>query len=75
MNEISGSIPKSIGMLIDLVHLNLSFNSIGGSDDIDLINALPNLEEIYLNHNLLEGKIGQFGRSGSLRVIDMCKFT
>ena len=73
MNEISGSIPKSIGMLLDLVRLNFSFNSLEGKDDIDLIKQLPSLEELNLSNNMLEGKIGQFGGSESLRIIDFCE--
>jgi len=71
MNEISGSIPKSIAMLLDLVHLDFSYNSLEGRDDIDLMKELPSLEELRLNNNLLEGKVGQFGGSDSLRIIDL----
>ena len=59
-------------MLSELVHLDLGYNYLEGSDDIDLIKELPNLEELYLRQNNLQGKVGQFGGSDSLRIIDLC---
>ena len=60
-------------MLFDLVHLDLSYNSLTGSDDIAMLKELPLLEELHLMRNMLSGKLGQFGGSHSLRVIDLCK--
>ena len=61
-------------MLMDLTILNLSFNDLEGSDEIGVLKDLPRLEEIYLNRNKLAGNVGQFGVSGSLRIIDICEF-
>ena len=60
-------------MLQSLVNLDLSFNSLTGSHDIDLFRDLPNLEELKLAHNEMSGFLGEFGGSGSLRVVDLCK--
>ncbi len=73
MNALSGKMPTSLGMLMDLVYLDLSYNELTGSDDIPMLKALPLLEELHLNQNFLSGKLGQFGGSHSLRVLDLCK--
>jgi len=67
----SGAIPQSFAMLLDLVFLDLSFNSLEGEDDIDALKDLENLEELHLSRNNLEGNVGAFGDSGSLRVVDI----
>jgi hypothetical protein len=54
------------------VSLDISYNFIGGSDDIGMFKDLPSLEKLHLNNNRLEGKLGQFGSSESLKVIDVC---
>jgi hypothetical protein len=72
MNEFSGPIPKSFAMLLELVFLDLSFNSLEGEDDISALKDLGNLEELHLSRNNLEGNVGAFGDSESLRVVDIC---
>lgn len=70
-NVLTGPMPKSLAMLLDLVNLDLSYNELTGGDDISFIKELPYLEELHLKQNFLSGKIGQFGGSSSLRVIDL----
>mmetsp|Transcript_5567 Transcript_5567/g.13240 ORF Transcript_5567/g.13240 Transcript_5567/m.13240 type:complete len:83 (-) Transcript_5567:883-1131(-) len=62
--------PKSLAMLLDLINLDLSYNELTGGDDISFIKDLPHLEELHLKRNFFSGKVGQFGGSSSLRVID-----
>ena len=59
-------------MLMTLVVLDLSFNSIVGGDGARGLKDLPRLEEVHLSRNLLGGNIGQLGESDSLRIIDLC---
>ncbi len=73
MNSISGSIPGSFTRLQSLVNLDLSYNSLTGASDVDLLGDLPNLEELKLAHNEMSGYLGQFGADGSLHVVDLCK--
>lgn len=70
-NGFTGPLPKSLASLVDLVSLDFSYNFIGGSDDIGMFKDLPSLEELHLNNNRLEGKLGQFGSSESLKIIDV----
>lgn len=70
-NIISGRMPQSLAMLMDLTFLDFSFNELEGSDEISVLKDLPSLEEIHLSRNNLAGNIGQFGVSGSLRVLDI----
>jgi len=70
-NEISGRMPESLAMLMDLTYLDFSFNGLEGSDEISVLKDLPRLEQIHLSHNNLAGNVGQFGVSGSLRVVDI----
>lgn len=73
MNKITGSIPSNIAGLQNLVTLDLSYNTLTGSNRIDEFRELPNLEELILSHNEISGHVGQFGGSDSLRVVDFCK--
>ncbi len=72
-NVLTGPMPKSLAMLLDLINLDLSYNELTGGDDISFIKDLPHLEELHLKRNFFSGKVGQFGGSSSLRVIDLCK--
>lgn len=60
-------------MLLNLVNLDLSYNELTGGDDMSFMKDLPHLEELHLKRNFLSGKVGQFGASSSLRVIDICE--
>ena len=59
-------------MLLDLVVLNLSFNSLQGGDEARALKDLPSIEEIYLSHNDLDGHVGHFAKSETLRILDLC---
>ena len=71
-NFFSGQMPPSVAMLLDLVVLDLSFNSLVGGDRAIALKDLPSIEEIYLSHNNLTGNIGQLGKSETLRILDLC---
>jgi len=55
-NDLSGTLPNSLGNLIHLEFLNLSFNQITGAIPTE-IGQLANLEDIYLSSNQLTGNI------------------
>jgi len=61
-------------MLLDLVVLDLSFNLLEGGDGARALKDLPSLEEIYLGHNELGGNVGHFGKSETLRIVDLCTY-
>ena len=54
--SLSGSIPSSLGRLLELTHLNLSSNSLTGNIPREL-GWLENLEELRLSGNSLTGCI------------------
>ncbi|KAK9090363.1 hypothetical protein Sjap_023540 [Stephania japonica] len=54
--NLTGSIPKSIGSLGELVHLDLSDNALTGEVPVEVCN-LVKLESLILNSNRLEGSI------------------
>ena len=56
LNYLTGSIPKELGNLRDLTHLDLQRNSLSGSIPIELGN-LKNLEFLWLQFNSLSGSI------------------
>ncbi|KAG2323948.1 hypothetical protein Bca52824_006676 [Brassica carinata] len=53
---LAGRIPKSVGMLKELIHLNFSRNAFTGSIPSSLAN-LTNIEALDLSHNKLSGTI------------------
>jgi Leucine-rich repeat (LRR) protein len=55
-NQINGTIPESIGQLVNLVSLDLSRNYIYGEIPSSLSN-LHNLKQLLLSHNFLTGSI------------------
>ncbi|KAJ3299855.1 hypothetical protein HDU76_006207 [Blyttiomyces sp. JEL0837] len=55
-NQLSGSIPSSLGQLSNLVFLYLSSNQLSG-DIPDAIGNLANLQYLYLSSNRLSGNI------------------
>ncbi|CDY19190.1 BnaC05g13910D [Brassica napus] len=55
-NKFTGRIPKSIGMLKELLHVNFSRNAFTGSIPSSLAN-ITNLEALDLSHNKLSGNI------------------
>ncbi|KAK9054301.1 hypothetical protein SSX86_025379 [Deinandra increscens subsp. villosa] len=70
-NQISGSIPPSIGQLKGLALLNLSFNSISGEIPSE-IGQLEVLEELVLRKNRLTSNIpNSLGNLGKLAQIDL----
>ncbi|KAK9054315.1 hypothetical protein SSX86_025393 [Deinandra increscens subsp. villosa] len=70
-NQISGSIPPSIGQLKGLALLNLSFNSISGEIPTE-IGQLVGLEELVLGKNKLTSNIpNSLGNLGKLAQIDL----
>jgi len=71
LNRFSGQIPPTVAMLLYLEVLNFSFNSLKGEDGARALKDLPNLEELYMSHNILEGNIGHLGKSETLRVVDL----
>lgn len=75
LNGLSGEIPPSIAMLLDLEVINLSSNKLNGSDGAKAMKNLPFLKEIHLSHNFLSGNVGQLGTSESLRIVDLCTFS
>jgi len=54
--EMTGTIPDSIGNLLGLEKLWFMNNELSGSI-LDSIGSLTNLQELYLNHNELSGSI------------------
>ena len=54
--SLTGSIPSSLGSLLELTHLNLSNNSLTGDIPAEL-GSLHNLEELRLSGNALTGCI------------------
>lgn len=57
-NMLTGSIPKSIGELLDLLMFDVSYNQITGSIDKNVFyNNQSSLKYIYVNHNHITGKI------------------
>ncbi|OWM65428.1 LRR receptor-like serine/threonine-protein kinase [Punica granatum] len=64
--NLTGSIPREIGVLAELNYLDLSDNALSGLIPAELC-ALPKLEQLYLNSNHLEGPIpAQIGNLTSL---------
>ena len=55
-NNLTGTLPTTIGGLQNLQRLNLENNSIGGTIPVQIGNAIG-LQEIYLNNNQLTGSI------------------
>ncbi|KAF8048754.1 hypothetical protein N665_2416s0006 [Sinapis alba] len=55
-NKFTGQIPKSIGLLNELIHVNFSRNAFTGSIPSSLAN-ITHLEALDLSHNKLTGNI------------------
>jgi Leucine-rich repeat (LRR) protein len=70
-NQLSGSIPSSLGNLTNLQVLDLSFNQLTGTIPSTL-STLTNLHQLNLSHNQLSGSLPSFFSSrGNLQVLDL----
>ncbi|XP_044508110.1 receptor kinase-like protein Xa21 isoform X1 [Mangifera indica] len=56
-NSFCGSLPEEYAQLRRLKYLGLSFNKLSGELPASIFDNLPNLQLLYLNSNILEGKI------------------
>ena len=64
---MSGTIPSSVGNLLELTTFNMSTNQLFGTIP-DSLGNLQFLQDIYLNHNLLSGTLpSSLGNLGSLQ--------
>ncbi|XVE97119.1 hypothetical protein REPUB_Repub02eG0283200 [Reevesia pubescens] len=66
----SGSLPQSIGSLVNLTTLDLSFCNFSGA----ILNSIPNLQQLVyldLSFNYFTGQIPQFDMSKNLAYIDL----
>ena len=72
-NGLSGTIPSEIGLLINIIEIDIDTNALTGS----IPTEFGNLEKIVLldlDENKLTGTIPtEFGRMTSARKIEMCK--
>ena len=71
MNNLNGTISPAVGLLLELVTIDFSFNSLTGSIPNEIIGSLPTLGILYLQHNQLTGSVAASLRnSGTLRKCD-----
>lgn len=56
MNQLSGQIPRELGLLLNLEDLDLGINKLTGSMPTILGN-MTRLTTLYLHHNQLSGQI------------------
>ncbi|KAK8603140.1 hypothetical protein V6N13_085333 [Hibiscus sabdariffa] len=52
-NAIHGPIPVSFSQLVNLTHLDLSFNNLSGSFELDKLSKLSKLEQLSFSNNAL----------------------
>ncbi len=72
-NNLTGSIPGSLGGLASLAELNLGSNSLSGSIPAQLANAAA-LEVLFLQRNQLSGEIpGELGGLASATLINLSR--
>lgn len=70
-NQISGSIPPSLGNFSILTSLNLSSNLLSGTIPLEF-SGLSNLQQLILSHNSLNGSIPkELGNIGGLGHLDL----
>jgi Leucine-rich repeat (LRR) protein len=60
-------------MLEKLETMNLADNKLGGNDRPHVLAMLPNLRDVNISHNQIQGELNEFAKSSSLRTFDLCK--
>lgn len=68
-NKFTGSIPSGFSNLVNLVHLNLSFNQLGGS--MFSLDQLTSLVTLHLSNNSLTGEIPNLDHLSQLETVDI----
>ncbi len=58
-NELSGTIPAEVSSMVHLQSLDLSENEFSGELPAGMLSNMPDIRDIYLHRNDLEGQIGQ----------------
>lgn len=70
MNNLNGPISPAVGLLLELVTIDFSFNSLTGTIPNEIIGSLPTIGILYLQHNQLTGSVGASLRnSGTLHAL------
>jgi Leucine-rich repeat (LRR) protein len=71
-NQIEGSLPDTLGMLYNLIHLDLSNNQLTGTLMMDIFDQLQQLEYLFLhNNNFDSGNIMNMWKLTNLKELSL----